>query len=105
SNEAKAAMLGVPPAMIDAHGAVSEEVAKAMAEGALTASQAALTVAVTGVAGPGGGSAEKPVGLVLFGCAQRGQATQHRRQIFAGDRTAIRRATVLAALAMLQQRL
>ncbi|MEC7123448.1 MAG: CinA family protein [Pseudomonadota bacterium] len=105
SNEAKAAMLGVPPAMIDAHGAVSEEVAKAMAEGALTVSQAALTVAVTGVAGPGGGSAEKPVGLVLFGCAQRGQATQHRRQIFAGDRTAIRRATVLAALAMLQQRL
>ena len=99
SNEAKAAMLGVPPAMIDAHGAVSEEVAKAMAEGALTASQAGLTVAVTGVAGPGGGS------VVHFGWAQRGQATQHRRQIFAGDRTASRRATVLAALAMLQQRL
>ena len=61
----------MPPAMIDAHGAVSEEVAKAMAEGALTASQVALTVAVTGVAGPGGGSAEKPVGLVHFGCARR----------------------------------
>jgi len=105
SNEAKTTMLDVPPAMIDAHGAVSEEVAKAMAEGALNASQAALTVAVTGVAGPGGGSAEKPVGLVHFGCARRGHATQHRRQIFAGDRTAIRRATVLAALAMLQQRL
>ncbi len=69
SNQAKSDMLGVPMDMIDSHGAVSENVAKAMAVGALAKSKAMLTISVTGVAGPGGGSAEKPVGLVHFGSA------------------------------------
>ena len=99
SNEAKQAMLGVPEQLLDSHGAVSAEVAKAMAEGALEASLADLSIAVTGVAGPGGGSAAKPVGLVHFGCARRGQ------EIFSGDRSAVRRQTIIKALAMLQQRL
>ena len=76
SNEAKSQMLGVPPALIDAHGAVSAAAARAMAEGALRMSVADITVAVTGVAGPGGGSAAKPVGLVHFACARRGGETR-----------------------------
>jgi nicotinamide-nucleotide amidase len=70
SNEAKAEMLGVDPALIETHGAVSKEVALAMAAGALKHSQAAISVAVTGIAGPGGGSAEKPVGLVHLAAAK-----------------------------------
>ena len=70
SNDAKAEMLGVPLDVIAAHGAVSEEVARAMAEGALKRSRASVAVSITGVAGPGGGSAEKPVGLVHFGLAR-----------------------------------
>ncbi|MCR9076597.1 MAG: CinA family protein [bacterium] len=105
SNEAKAEMLGVPAETIAAVGAVSEEVARAMAEGALARSRAGLTVAVTGVAGPGGGSAEKPVGLVHFGCAKAGDATVHRRVIFAGDRSDVRRETARTALEMLLERL
>ena len=103
SNEAKAAILGVPPAMIDAHGAVSEEVAKAMAEGALTASQVALTVAVTGVAGPGG-SEHKPAGLVHFALARRDGATIAEVHRF-GDRgrDAVRLASVATALDLLSQ--
>lgn len=105
SNAAKHEMLGVPLAMIAAHGAVSEPVARAMAEGALARSRAQLTVAVTGVAGPGGGTVEKPVGLVWFGCARAGQPTVTARQVLAGDRAAVRRATVAQALAMLAARL
>ena len=101
SNEAKTELVGVDPALIAAHGAVSEPVARAMAEGALARSRAHLSVAVTGVAGPGGGSADKPVGLVWFGCARRGGAVVTRQQVFPGDRTAVRRATVAEALAML----
>lgn len=100
SNGAKTAMLGVPAALIEAHGAVSEAVVRAMAEGALARSEAGVAVAVTGVAGPGGGSAEKPVGTVWFGLAQAG-GTRAERQVFPGDRSAVRRATVLRALRLL----
>ena len=101
SNEAKTEVLGVPAALIEAEGAVSEAVARAMAAGALARSRADLTVAVTGVAGPGGGTAAKPVGLVWFGLARRGGATLAESRIFPGDRTAVREATVAHALALL----
>lgn len=101
SNQAKQRMLGVPEDMLARHGAVSEEVAIAMAEGALARSPADLAVAVTGIAGPGGATATKPIGLVHLACARRGQATAHRREVFAGDRAAVRAATVEIALAML----
>jgi len=104
SNEAKTELVGVDPAAIATHGAVSEVVARAMAEGALARSRAALTVAVTGLAGPGGGNAEKPVGLVWFGCARTGQPTAAAHHVFRGDRTEIRRAAVAQALAMLSAR-
>ncbi len=100
SNAAKSQMLGVPAELIERVGAVSQEVAAAMAEGALQRSQADVTVAVTGIAGPGGGSADKPVGLVWFGLARRGEATITQRIIFPGDRAAVRAATVAAAFAM-----
>ena len=101
SNAAKTELLGVSAGLIEAEGAVSEPVARAMAEGALARSRANLTVAVTGVAGPGGGTAAKPVGLVWFGLARRGGATHSESRIFPGDRTAIREATVVHALALL----
>ncbi len=101
SNAAKTEMLGVPDALIAEHGAVSEPVARAMAEGALARSRAGVTVAVTGVAGPGGGSAEKPVGTVWFGLSRRGGVTVSERQVFAGDRSAVREATVRHALELL----
>ena len=101
SNEAKTELLGVTATIIEAEGAVSEAVARAMAEGALARSRADLTVAVTGVAGPGGGTAAKPVGLVWFGLARRGGATRAESRIFPGDRTAVREATVTQALALL----
>ena len=101
SNNAKAEMLGVPTAMIDAHGAVSEPVARAMAEGALTHSRAQVSLAVTGVAGPSGGSADKPVGTVWFGWCVAGH-THSELQQFAGDRAAVRAATVHHALQRLQ---
>ena len=94
SNEAKSEVLGVPPALINEYGAVSEPVARAMAEGAITHSRAHLAISVTGIAGPGGGTAEKPVGLVWFGLAIRGRPTQTFSQIFPGDRAAVRAATV-----------
>jgi nicotinamide-nucleotide amidase len=105
SNEAKTELLGVPAELIGAVGAVSEQVARAMAEGALQHSHADIAVSVTGVAGPGGGSTEKPVGLVWLGLAQRGQATATDRQVFPGDRTAIRIATVQRAFALIRARL
>ena len=104
SNAAKTAMLGVPAELIERVGAVSREVAIAMAEGALAASAADLAVAVTGIAGPNGGSAEKPVGLVHFGLARRGRPVRHDRQVFAGlGRSAVRLATVARALELLAE--
>jgi nicotinamide-nucleotide amidase len=101
SNRAKTEMLGVPAALIAWHGAVSAEVARAMAGGALAHAPVELTVAVTGVAGPGGGSAEKPVGLVHLAVARRGEKVQSEHHVFPGDRAAIRRATVERALELL----
>jgi nicotinamide-nucleotide amidase len=101
SNEAKVEMIGVPAALIAAHGAVSAEVAEAMARGALERSKADAAVALTGVAGPGGGTAEKPVGLVHIGAVRRGGAARLRREIFGGDRTAVRARSVAIALELL----
>jgi nicotinamide-nucleotide amidase len=101
SNDAKQTMLGVPAELLAAHGAVSEVVARAMAEGALQHSLATLAVAITGIAGPSGGSAAKPVGLVHFATAQKGGTTIHERLIFAGDRAAIRLQARNHALQML----
>ncbi len=98
SNEAKNELLGVPSALIARVGAVSEEVARAMAEGALARSRADIAVAVTGIAGPGGATEMKPVGLVHLACARRGAATLHERHVFPGDRAAVRAASVDAAL-------
>ncbi|HJS85991.1 MAG TPA: nicotinamide-nucleotide amidohydrolase family protein [Acetobacteraceae bacterium] len=102
SNAAKADLVGVPPPLIAAHGAVSEEVARAMAEGALARSRATIAVAVTGVAGPGGGTPAKPVGLVCFGLARRGGPTTAESRVFPGDRASVREATVGHALALLR---
>ena len=101
SNEAKHDLLGVPDELLIRVGAVSEEVARAMAEGALKRSDAHLAVAVTGIAGPGGGTATKPVGLVHHACAGPGSAVSHRRVVYPGDRGAVRLATVETALDML----
>ena len=98
SNAAKVEALGVDAALIDAHGAVSGEVAAAMAEGALAHSHADLAVAVTGIAGPGGGSATKPVGTVWLATARRGAATRTELLQLHGDRTQIRELTVQRAL-------
>ena len=93
-------MVGVPEAVIAEHGAVSAQVARRMAEGALAESGADIALACTGIAGPSGGSAAKPVGLVFIACAHRGKATHVERHHFHGDRTAIRAATVDAAFAL-----
>lgn len=100
SNEAKREMIGVPWDAILGHGAVSEPVARAMAAGALARSSADIAVSVTGVAGPGGGTDEKPVGLVHFGAVRAGFDPIVERHVFPGDRDQIRRLTVLTALAM-----
>lgn len=106
SNEAKTDMLGVPPTLIAQHGAVSEEVAKAMALGALAHSKANFSVAVTGVAGPTGGSPEKPVGTVWLAWASKNPAQCISiRQVFTGDRQAVREATTALALAQLAKML
>jgi nicotinamide-nucleotide amidase len=97
SNEAKTQMLSVDPALIEAHGAVSEIVARAMAHGAVRHSQARVAVAVTGVAGPSGGSAAKPVGTVWFGFMVDGRLVSETRR-FEGDRAQVRAATVRHAL-------
>lgn len=97
SNAAKDKMLGVPPVLIEQHGAVSEAVARAMADGALLRSQAHVSLAVTGVAGPAGGSDEKPVGTVWFAWCVDG-ATHAEMQHFSGDRATIRAATVRYSL-------
>jgi nicotinamide-nucleotide amidase len=101
SNEAKSEMLGVSPATIAAHGAVSAETVAAMAQGAVVRAPVDLAVSIAGVAGPGGGSAEKPVGLVIFGIARRGGECQTQRHVFPGNRTAVREAAVKVALGLL----
>lgn len=100
SNEAKTEMLGVDAQLIARHGAVSEDVARAMAQGALAHSKAQVAVAVTGIAGPTGGSKEKPVGTVWFGWNIDGRLHAQVQQ-FAGDRAEVRAATVRHALDML----
>ena len=104
SNAAKTDLLGVDAALIADHGAVSEPVARAMAEGAVRHSQAQVAVAVTGVAGPGGGSDDKPVGTVWFGFALPGLLTSEV-MLFTGDRAAVRSAAVQHALARLIEKL
>lgn len=101
SNAAKTEMLGVPAALIEQHGAVSDPVARAMAEGALRHSTADWAISVTGIAGPGGATADKPVGLVFLGTARRGGEISAERQVFSGDRHSVRRQTVERALALL----
>ena len=106
SNEAKISMLGVDAGLIEDFGAVSEPVAFAMAEGALRNSDAGVAVAVTGVAGPGGGTPEKPVGLVHIACAARGKDTLHKAERF-GDigRAEVRTSTVESALSLILKQL
>ena len=102
SNTSKSEMLGVPAWLIERHGAVSEDVARAMAGGALTHSRATLAVAITGIAGPAGGSPEKPLGLVNLAAARRDAPVLHQRLLL-GDigRDEIRRESVREALALL----
>lgn len=100
SNDAKVRMVGVKPATLDAHGAVSEAVAREMAEGALAQAKVDIALSCTGIAGPGGANPGKPVGLVFIGCARRGAPTVVERHVFGGDRSAVRAATVAAALRM-----
>ncbi len=104
SDEAKSEMLGVPMTLIKQHGAVSEQVAREMAEGALRNSRANVSVSVTGIAGPGGGSKEKPIGLVHFGCSRKEMDTHHVRMTY-GDigRNEVRDAAIRTALAMVRQ--
>lgn len=105
SNEAKTELIGVPEDILIAHGAVSKECARAMAEGALKAAKSDYALAVTGIAGPGGGTAEKPTGLVYIGLAQKNGETQVWKNIFEGDRTQVRLSTVKTALSKLQHTL
>jgi nicotinamide-nucleotide amidase len=103
SDEAKRAMLGVPATMLERHGAVSAQTAKAMAVGALKNSRADLAVSITGIAGPGGGSKQKPVGLVYFAAASRDGRRVTRKRLY-GDigRRQVRLRSVIEALALLQ---
>jgi len=101
SNESKTELLGVPVGLIAESGAVSEPVARAMAEGALARSRVDIAVAVTGIAGPGGVSADKPIGLVFIGAASKGDSTIVERHLFPGDRAGIRLATAQRALELL----
>jgi nicotinamide-nucleotide amidase len=103
SNAAKEAMLGVPAAVLEAYGAVSQKTAEAMAAGAVARSGADLAVAITGIAGPGGGSADKPVGLVHFAAAARDGRLTHREKRFGEiGRSVVRTQSVAEALAMLE---
>ena len=104
TNEAKMELLGVPAALLETVGAVSEEVARAMAEGALKQSNAQISVAVTGIAGPGGGTEEKPVGLVHIAAARDGAETLLESHVFDGGRDAVRMQSVAAALALVRCR-
>ena len=101
SNGAKSELLGVPPETIAAHGAVSTQTAAAMALGAVARAPVELAISVIGVAGPGGGSAAKPVGLVIFGLARRDGPCRTERGVFDGDRSAVRHAALQMALGLL----
>ncbi|MCY4590191.1 MAG: CinA family protein [Alphaproteobacteria bacterium] len=101
SNAAKAAMLGVPNDLIATHGAVSARCAAAMARGALARSDASMAIALTGIAGPGGGTVTKPVGLVHLALASSGAGLRQEERVFEGNRFAIRRSAVLCALDMI----
>lgn len=105
SNDAKMEMLGVSAATLEAFGAVSEQTAGEMAAGALAHSHAQLALSITGVAGPGGGSAEKPVGMVCFGWAGEGGAPLVITRNFSGDRESVRRQSVICALQGVLERL
>jgi len=105
SNEAKVEMLGVSAATIAVYGAVSEATAGEMAAGAVAHSRADIAVAVTGVAGPDGGTADKPVGMVCFAWARRGGVVEAATRLFPGDREAVRRASVVFALTGVLDRL
>lgn len=102
SNQAKTGMLGVDAALIQAEGAVSEPVARAMAVGALAHSEAQLAVSITGIAGPGGGSDAKPVGLVWFAVAVDGGLIHSESHIFSGDRDSVRQQACATALMLLR---
>ena len=91
----------MPKALIEVHGAVSEKVARAMAEGGIALSQADLAIAVTGIAGPDGGTVDKPVGLVHLAGARVGRETLHLSRVFLGDRDDVRLGSVLAGLGLL----
>lgn len=101
SNEAKMEMLGVQAEIIDKYGAVSKETAIAMAEGAIKKSRADISVSITGIAGPGGGSDEKPVGLIYFGFSGRKMAAKHEKHIFDGNRQQVRQKATLQAIEIL----
>jgi nicotinamide-nucleotide amidase len=105
SNAAKTALVGVPAAMIEAHGAVSEPVARAMAEGAVARSDATVSVAITGIAGPGGGSPEKPVGLVHFAAAGPAGVVHAEHRFGDIGREAVRLESVRVALNLLLDRI
>jgi nicotinamide-nucleotide amidase len=105
SNDSKTEMLGVAADQIERHGAVSEPVARAMAEGALSRSRADLALAVTGIAGPTGATPTKPLGLVHFAVARRSQPTLHESQVFPGDRTAVRASATDFAVGFLMRAL
>ena len=105
SNAAKMDMLGVPESTLDRHGAVSEAVARDMAQGALAHSRADWTVAITGIAGPGGGSPEKPIGTVCFAWASKNGGCEATLSLFSGDRATIREQAVRFALNGLIDRL
>ena len=102
SNDAKSQLLGVPPETIAANGAVSAETAAAMAQGAVARAPVDLAISVTGVTGPGGGSAAKPVGLVIFGVARRDRSYRTERHVFEGNRAAVRQAALHVALKLLE---
>ena len=103
TNEAKTDLAGVPHELFIAHGAVSEPVARAMAEGALNHAPVDLSVSVTGIAGPGGATETKPVGLVHIACARKGFASRHESHVFKGDRERVRIQAVESAMRLLNQ--
>jgi nicotinamide-nucleotide amidase len=103
ADAAKVELLGVARATLERHGAVSVETAGEMLAGAMARSPADLAVAITGIAGPGGGSAEKPVGLVFIGVQRRGRSPRIERHVFAGDRAAVRKASLERALRLLSE--
>jgi nicotinamide-nucleotide amidase len=103
SNQAKTDLVGVPADLILAHGAVSEQVARAMAEGALVCCPALASLSITGIAGPDGGSATKPVGLVHIAAAMKGANTLHQHCLFDGDRDFVREQAAIAAMELVMQ--